>query len=132
MPDMGHSKIGNFLRCWLPLIAYCLAIYLQSGYPAPESIPTFAFSDKILHLAGYGLLGIIFFRAYSTLPFRDRRNMLILMSIGSASFFGISDEIHQYFVPFRQADTFDALADVIGSICGVYAFYRWKAKKNPA
>jgi VanZ family protein len=131
MPATGRLKIGSFLRSWLPLIAYCLAIYLQSEHPTPESIPKFAFSDKILHFAGYGLLGILFFRAYSTLPLGEQRNRLILMSIGSAALFGISDEIHQYFVPFRQTDIFDALADAFGSICGVYVFYRWKARNSP-
>lgn len=117
---------------WFPLIVYCLAIYIQSDYPSPERIPTMAFSDKILHFTAYGLLGILFFRAYATLPLKDRRNTLILMSIGSATLYGISDEIHQYFVPFRQADTLDAVANAIGSICGVAIFYYWKVKKKPA
>ena len=132
MPSTGRLKIRNFLSRWLPLIAYCLAIYIQSDYPSPERIPTMAFSDKILHFAAYGLLGILFFRAYTTLPLKDRRNTLILMSIGSATLYGISDEIHQYFVPFRQADTLDAVADAIGSICGVAIIYYWKVKKKPA
>jgi VanZ family protein len=132
MPGMGRSKLRNFLSHWLPLVAYCLAIYIQSDYPSPERIPTFAFSDKILHFLAYGLLAILFFRAYATLPLKDRINMMILLSIGSATLFGISDEIHQYFVPFRQADILDAIANAIGSICGVIIFYYWKVKKNPA
>ena len=56
--------------------------------------------------------------------------MLIFISIGSATLYGISDEIHQYFVPFRQADTLDAVANASGSICGISIFYYWKFKKN--
>jgi VanZ family protein len=132
MPGVGRSKIRNFLSCWLPLIAYCLAIYIQSDYPSPEGLPTFKFSDKIFHCAAFGLLGILFFRAYATLPLKDRSNMLVLLSIGSAILYGISDEIHQYFVPFRQADILDAIANAIGSICGVSIFGYWKVKKRPA
>jgi VanZ family protein len=130
MIGAGRSKIRNFLSHWLPLIVYCLAIYIQSDYPSPESLPTFAFSDKILHFAAFGLLGILFFRAYATLSLKERRNMLIFISIGSATLYGISDEIHQYFVPFRQADTLDAVANASGSICGISIFYYWKFKKN--
>jgi len=132
MPVAGPSNLKNFLNYWLPLIAYCLAIYIQSDHPSPERLPTFAFSDKVLHFAAYGLLGILFFRAYATLSLKDRRNMLILMSIASATLYGISDEIHQIFVPFRQADILDAVANAIGSICGVTIFYYWKVKKKTA
>jgi VanZ family protein len=62
---------------------------------------------------------------------KNRRNLLILMSIGSATLYGISDEIHQIFVPFRQADILDAVADAIGSICGVTIFYYWMVRKRP-
>ncbi len=132
MPGVGRSKIKNFLSHWLPLIGYCVAIYIQSDHPSPERLPTFEFSDKILHFAAFGLLGFLFCRAYATLPLKDRRNTLILLSIGSATLYGISDEIHQYFVPFRQADILDAVANAVGSICGVIIFYRLKFKKEPA
>jgi VanZ family protein len=132
MPGVGRSKIRNFFSHWLPLIVYCLAIYIQSDHPSPERLPTFAFSDKILHFAAYGLLGILFFRAYATLPLKDQKKALILLSIGSATLYGISDEIHQYFIPFRQADIFDALANAIGSTCGVIVFHYLKLKKKPA
>ena len=130
MPDLRRLKTRNFLSYWLPLIAYCVAIYIQSEHPGPESLPTFTFSDKVLHFAAYSLLGILFFRAYATLPLKDSRNMLILLSIGSATLYGISDEIHQYFVPFRQADILDALANAAGSICGVMIFHYWQVKKK--
>ena len=132
MPDTGHSKLRNFFICWLPLIIYCLAIYIQSDYPRPEKVPTFAFSDKMLHFGAYGLLGILFFRAYETLPLKANKILLILLSIGSATLYGVSDEIHQYFVPFREASILDAVANTMGSICGVYFYHLWKAQKKPA
>ena len=132
MPDTGQSKLRNFFICWLPLIIYCLSIYIQSDYPSPEKIPTFRFSDKILHFGAYGLLGILFFRAYETLPLKANRTLLILLSSGSATLYGVSDEIHQYFVPFREADIVDVVANTMGSICGVYFYHLWKGQKKPA
>ena len=46
----------------------------------------------------------------------------MIVSAIAACLFGISDEIHQSFVPYREAEIVDALADVAGSICGV-CFY---------
>jgi VanZ family protein len=126
-----YSKFRIILIYWLPLIIYCLAIYLQSGQPGPQHLPDVRFLDKFLHVGAYGLLGMLFFRAYETLPLKNSKNLLILISIGSAALYGISDEIHQYFVPSRQADVMDVIANTIGSICGVYSYYWWKNRKEP-
>jgi len=131
MPHAGKSKLRNFSICWLPLIIYCLAIYIQSGRPSPDSIPDVRFLDKILHFGAYSLLGILFIRAYDTLALKYDKNLLILISIASAILYGISDEIHQYFVPFRQADIMDVIANSIGSICGVCFFHFWKTRQRP-
>jgi len=43
----------------------------------------------------------------------------------SASLYGISDEIHQSFVPERDGSLLDVVADVLGAVCGVYVYHRW-------
>jgi len=113
------TKLKRFLLYWLPLILYCLLIYIQSAYPSPEQIPSFPFVDKVLHFAAYGIMGILFYRAYQTLRIKDNIQMLMLLSVVSASLYGISDEIHQSFVPFREAAVADAIADIIGAFSGV-------------
>jgi VanZ family protein len=130
MPETGQSKLRIFLFYWLPPIVYCLAIFFQSSFPGPERMPDVRFLDKLLHFVAYALLGILFYRAYETLPLKDNHKLLILISISSASLYGISDEIHQYFVPSRHADMLDVIANTLGSICGVYLYYRWKVWKN--
>ncbi len=96
-------------------------------------MPDVRFFDKLLHFVVYALLGILFYRAYETLALKDNYKLLIFISIASATLYGISDEIHQYFVPSRYADMADVVANTIGSICGVYIYYRWKVrKKSPA
>jgi VanZ family protein len=125
-----NSKYRIFFIYWLPLIIYCLAIYFQSGRPGPEHIPDVRFLDKFLHFGAYGLLGVLFFRAYETLPLKKFKNLLVFISIGSAILYGIGDEIHQYFVPSRHADIMDVIANTIGSICGVYLYYWWKNRKE--
>jgi len=126
MSTPSHSKFKIILVYWFPLIIYCLAIYIQSSRPGPQHLPELRFLDKFLHFGAYGLLGVLFFRAYETLPLKNFKNLLILISIGSATLYGISDEIHQYFVPSRQSDIMDVIANTIGSICGVCFFHFWK------
>ena len=119
------TKLKTFLYYWFPLIIYCLAIYIQSDFPASEHIPTFEFSDKVVHFLAYAVMGVLFYRAYQTLRFKDNLRMLVLISIVSATLYGVSDEIHQYYVPFRDASITDAIANMLGAICGVYIYHRW-------
>lgn len=116
------QKLNQLFFYRLPVIVYCIAIFVQSSFPAPESIPEAFSNDKLLHLAGYALLGALFMRALMTFPIKSKR-MIIMLSIICASVYGVTDEIHQSFVPSRHADVFDVLADSIGSVLGVMTYY---------
>lgn len=45
----------------------------------------------------------------------------IWISSGISVFYAVSDELHQYFVPGRNASVWDVLLDGVGVICGVFA-----------
>ena len=120
----------HLLTRWLPLIAFCIFIYVQSSHPSPEDLPSFRFMDKMLHVAAYAVLAILFYRAYQTLQIRHNPRLLMWLSILSASLYGISDEIHQYFVPFRDADIFDGIANIIGAFIGVLVYQTWVVRKQ--
>ena len=47
--------------------------------------------------------------------------LLVILSALSSSVYGISDEIHQYFVPSRMADIADMAANTVGSFMGAIA-----------
>ncbi len=128
------TRLKNFIFYWLPVVVYCLAIYIQSDLPSIEHIPSFKFSDKVLHFFAYGVLGVLFYRAYRTLRIKGDRRMLVLISIVTASLYGISDEIHQYFVPFRDASPWDVVANTLGAIGGVSLYHKFvtsRAKRIP-
>jgi len=116
------DKHRKFLIYWLPVVLYCTAIFIQSSYPSVARLPDLPFGDKYLHVAGYALLGIRFFRAIRSSHGGNRISLVILLSISAATAYGISDEIHQYFVPSRSADVMDALADMVGSGMGVLGY----------
>ena len=124
-----RTKSKLFVLYWLPLILYCLLIFIQSANPSPEHIPSFKFVDKLLHFAAYAVMGVLFYRAYQTLKIKENLRMLMLLSAASASLYGISDEIHQSFFPFRQAEVADVIADTIGAFSGVYLYQLLIASK---
>ena len=116
------GRYKNFLFYWFPTIIYCLIIFIQSSYPSPETVPDLPYFDKLLHFSVYAVLGALFLRAFKTTQFKNNITLLLILSILASSFYGISDELHQYFVPCRDADIMDALADILGSICGAFLF----------
>jgi hypothetical protein len=61
-------------------------------------------------------------RALKTLPKKNNLKLVMTLSIVLSALYGISDEIHQHYVPSRNADVIDAMADIIGSIFGVYIY----------
>ena len=103
------------IKYWLPVFLYCcIIVYLSSlSYPS-RHFPSFLFglSDKLVHGVEYGILGILLYRAFrqTTRTFRS-----ISLAIIYSVVFGISDEMHQWFIPNRQADLWDLLADTFGA-----------------
>ena len=118
----------SFFRYWFPLIIYCTLIFLQSSFPSIESLLELQYTDKLLHFFAYAVLGAFFLRAYKTLRVKNRLNLLIMLSILSSSLYGISDELHQYFVPYRNAEWMDILADILGSVFGVFIYQYFTTK----
>ena len=121
MKDQNYYK--NLLFYWFPIIIYCLIIFIQSSYPPPEIVPDLPYLDKLLHFSVYAVLGALFLRAFKTTPFKNNIKLVMILSIFASSLYGISDELYQYFVPCRNADIMDVLADILGSFCGVYLYW---------
>lgn len=109
------SERWLLIKIWAPVCLYCgLIVYLSSQSHPSQHLPSFLFgmSDKLLHALEYGILGILLYRAFHQ---TTRAIESIILSIICVVVFGISDEIHQWFVPNRQADIWDLLADTLGA-----------------
>lgn len=111
------------VRLWLPVAAYMAAIFYvsaQSSLPGRGGIP-----DFILHGGEYFGLAVLAFRAVAGgLPARvtaARARTTMLIAAGYA----FSDELHQYFVPFRTADVRDFAYDVSGAALALVACRAW-------
>ena len=98
-----------------PAVSIAAAIFLISSREQPEIFyEFFTFQDKIGHLLAYFVFGItiIIALAANKPEFSLKKIMLWTLLIGSL--YGLSDETHQYFVPGREPDFFDWVADIAG------------------
>ena len=132
MSSEKTNTLYKIFSYWFPVFLYCLLIFIQSSYPSPESVPDWPYIDKLLHIAVYALLGALLLRAFGSLRIKNNVKLVMILSILLSTLYGISDEIHQYFVPFRNADLIDVFANLLGSIIGVYIYQslyiRWERK----
>ena len=119
---MPANRFRYFLSYWLPIVVYCLLIYLQSSRPTLENLPEIRYLDKLLHAGAYALLGALFLRALRTSPLGNKPAPVMILSILLSTLYGISDELHQYFVPYRTAELTDVLANFLGSLLGVLLY----------
>lgn len=87
----------------------------QSGIPDLVS-PIFSISDKLVHFLEFALFGSLLFLAFSSAGWRpwDATLAIILGCI-----YGVTDEIHQLFVPGRFGDATDALVNGAGVVVAV-------------
>jgi VanZ family protein len=116
----------TFLRYWGPVCGYAGLIFYLSAQSHPETHLPFItrFSDKLLHAGEYAVLGALCFRAIRGTGTDSWKQQAIPAAILLASLYGMSDEVHQAFVPFRDSNWLDWLADTVGAAIGVIAMHR--------
>ena len=109
-------KVMNKYLFYLPWFMASLAIIYVSHQETIEYLNgTFYLEDKILHFFAYLVYGItIQIALVNSNNYKSKRFIISVILIGSA--FGLSDEIHQYFVKGRSAELLDLIADILGVI----------------
>ncbi|OQY28486.1 MAG: hypothetical protein B6244_06970 [Candidatus Cloacimonetes bacterium 4572_55] len=105
----------HFIRYVLPAYMGLAAIFVVSAIPSNKlPSPVIQLSDKFLHLFVYLILGILLRRAFAFSRNTKFQVHALELALISGILWGISDELHQWFVPGRLADLYDVLADAIG------------------
>jgi VanZ family protein len=78
-------------------------------------------SDKSAHALAYAVLGASLVRALASGRAEKLTSGRLVAAIVLTSLYGVSDELHQRFVPGRTPDWLDVLADAAGAVAGVLA-----------
>jgi len=111
------KKSISLLNLWLPVVFWCLLIFYFSSIPNLKTSQNPLWDEIIrsfMHGVFYAILYFLFFRA---LNFARKLKNLWLPLILSC-LYGLSDEIHQFFVPTRTFQLKDLLVDFTGVTLG--------------
>lgn len=116
----------QMLWYWMPVALYAGAIFFLSAQSHPEEqVPSFLLkevSDKVLHAMEYAVLGGLCYRAFRWGLNGQVAARALIIAIVAASLYGVTDEVHQLFVPFRESSWQDWLADTIGAVIGALSW----------
>lgn len=95
------------------LIFMASIVYLSNQSQVPPILNQLFSSDKLLHFCGYFVLGLSIQFAYASnfSGWTNRKSTLISFLTGSI--FGLTDEIHQLYIPGRSCDIFDLAVDML-------------------
>ena len=127
MRDIARQDVmGQVLWYWAPVALYAGTIFFLSAQSHPEEqLPSFLLegvSDKVLHAVEYGILSLLCYRAFRWATGPAVARQAVVLAIVTASVFGLTDELHQLFVPFRESSWQDWLADTIGAVIGAMSW----------
>ncbi len=127
---------GGFVWYWVPLLTYASGMFYLSSQPIQgqeiavyiKAVKTIMYAngnnfsigfDKVLHVIEYAILGVLIFRALRYVRTGESEVTIVLVSIMVVVVFGLTDEFHQWFTPFRQVEGWDLMADALGGTLGV-------------
>jgi polysaccharide biosynthesis protein VpsQ len=116
------------------LVAYMAFIWIQSSYFDPETtgarlsdvislkwVLLLGISFEMAHLFQFGILYLLVIMVF--LSFGKLTWWMEVIALCMAFFYGLLDEIHQMYVPFRSASLTDLIKNCIG-ILGAWWFVR--------
>ncbi|MBM3263106.1 MAG: VanZ family protein [candidate division Zixibacteria bacterium] len=92
-----------------------------SGLETPVEIQRL---KDIAHLIEYGILSVLLARGFTQRTYRlSWRQVLLCIVLATA--YGITDELHQLFVPNRYSGMDDVIRNTAGAIVGVAVVFAW-------
>jgi VanZ family protein len=109
---------------WLAVIGYMGVLFFLSAQSALPQLPG-APSDKLEHLAAYGVLSSLVVWAVAAGQWRSVTFRTAVIAIVISAAYGYSDEYHQRFVPNRSYDLMDWAADVSGATAAAALAWAW-------
>ena len=117
----------NLFRAWGPAAIWATVLFLLSAVPDTGSgglqLPL---NDKLAHAMLYAVLGATLANGRARSGSGVSHVLLIVLGV----LYGASDEWHQGFVPGRDPDPADWLADVVGLLVGYGTTTRFLGRTN--
>ena len=111
----------RWLTGWAPATVWAAFVFVLSSIPGTRfpqvDVPS---ADKLVHGAIYLVLGALcLYGVRRTSPLVGAR--AVVMATCISALYGVTDELHQIFTPFRSPDWHDVVADAAGGLLGALA-----------
>jgi len=110
---MGKTGNKSVIYWFLALGYMAFIFYLSSG---PSHLPKIPYADKIGHTILYGILGLLVFQAFRASSSEKLARYAWIFTVLICLLYGISDEVHQFFVPHRRVELMDIACDGLGAL----------------
>ena len=94
------------------LILYMLLLWMGGHQSTVDHLPGRADFSKVYHL--------VFYSGWCCLAWLSMRRPGIALAVGLTVLAGVGDEIHQYFLPFREARVTDVMIDGCAAFAGAW------------
>jgi VanZ family protein len=117
------------LSLWGPVGFYGALIFALSS-TSTFAAPPMHVGDKTAHAVLYAGLGFLVARALAGGFGRPVTARAAFAALAVCAVYGLSDEIHQLFVPRRMFDLRDLAADVAGGGLGLAAWWLWSTLRR--
>ncbi len=88
-------------------------LFYVSSIPIEIEVPSFSALDKLTHLVAYGVLACLIYLALHET--NALKGYVLGVAFAISFSYGALNEIHQYFLPWREADVFDTIANGMGA-----------------
>ena len=116
--------MGRWLWVWGPPALVMTVIFgasaLSDVSPVLGGLP-----DVGAHALAYCGLGVTLVRALAGASWRGVTRSTAVAAILLSTGYGLTDEVHQMFVPGRVAEARDLIADALGATVGVGLVWAW-------
>ena len=128
------DSVKHFFRYQFPAILWAIIIYIASSIPA-KKLPKIALqiNDKVIHIGIFFVFGLLVYRALEPrIPSLTLSWKRIGTAVTVATFYGLTDELHQGLVPGRTLDIKDISADAFGALLAALIIFLYNRRKNPS
>lgn len=116
---------------WILWMGVIFSFSTMSGQVTEGPPPLWYFLErKSAHVFEYAMLMLLTFHYFQLTFRRETRIRIAVLSVLFSLMYGATDELHQFFVPFRGAMMTDVLIDGIGVMGAAVLILLFSPKKN--
>lgn len=124
------NRMAKIMLRMVPMVITMGTIFFLSHQTGDQlSLPAIPGIDKLGHMIVYGVLAVTILFAFNENQKSTRPRRVMVLTVIFCILYGITDEIHQSFIPGRFVSIYDIFADGTGASVAC-VLWIWLRKKG--